>query len=242
MPQAVSLNNVDHKQLRVITRRGAEYGDAVSIALTFPSEFLQIQAHYPIVFRKNPDGPEFDALALLGLAPGENLFLGSDIGLDGWDAGYVPLTLQRQPFLIGGSSDEPTVHVHIDSPRISTSKDEGEAVFMEHGSPTPFMERMNAMLAAIHRGLQTMPAFTAMLREFDLLEPFVFEIELDDGSKSRLDGFYTIKETSLNALGGEALAALHRAGHLQAIYMVLASMAKFRDLIDRRNRRDAGRG
>ena len=241
MPQAVSLNNVDHKHLRIITRRGAEFGDAVSIALTFPSEFIQIQAHYPIVFRKNQDGPEFDALALLGLAPGENLFLGSDIGQDGWDAGYVPLTLQRQPFLIGGSADQPTVHVHIDSPRIS-SNNEGEAVFMEHGSPTPYMERVNAILAAIHQGLQSMPAFTAMLREFDLLEPFVFEIELDDGSKNRLDGFYTIKETSLNALGAEALAALHRAGYLQAIYMVLASMAKFRALIDRRKRRDAGRG
>ena len=46
------LNNVDHKDLRVITTRGAEYGDDVMFALTFPAEFRNIQAHYPIVFRK----------------------------------------------------------------------------------------------------------------------------------------------------------------------------------------------
>lgn len=238
MPHAVLLNNVQHKDLRIITRRGAEYGDDVSIAVTFPSEFIQIQAHYPIVFRKSQEGPGFDALALLGLAPGENLFLDAD----GWNAGYVPLVLQRQPFLIGGSGDEPTVHVHIDSPRISNQPGEGEALFLEHGSPTPYLERMNSILFAIHQGLQDITAFVAKLQEFDLLEPFVVEIELNDGSKSRVDGFFTIKEKALNALGADALNTLHRAGYLQAIYMVLASMGKFRDLIDRKNRKHAGRG
>lgn len=232
MPQALLLNNVDHKDLRIITQRGAQYGDDVSLAATFPAEFVQIQAHYPIVFRKTQDGMGFDALALFGLAPGENLFLGPN----GWDATYIPLVLQRQPFLIGVAGDELTVHVHIDSPRISTTPGEGEAVFLEYGGPTPFLERMNSILLAIHQGLHGMPAFVAMLLERDLLEPFVFDIELNDGSKNRLDGFYTIKESTLNALDGNALGALHRAGYLQAIYMVLASMANFRALIERKNR------
>ncbi len=237
MPQAVLLNNVDHKDLRIITRRGAGYGDDVSIALTFPAEFIQIQAHYPIVFRRSQDGSGFDALALLGFTQGENLFLGAD----GWDASYLPLVMQRQPFLIGVAGDELTVHVHIDSPRISNRRDEGEAVFLEHGSPTPFMERVNSILHAIHQGLHGMPAFIATLLEYDLLEPFVLDIELNDGSQIRLDGFYTIKEKALNALDAGALGTLHRAGYLQAIYMVLASMGKFRDLIDRKNRSHAER-
>ena len=33
MPKPVLLNNVDHKNLRVITRRGARFGDAVMAAL-----------------------------------------------------------------------------------------------------------------------------------------------------------------------------------------------------------------
>ena len=233
MPQAVSLNNVDHKDLRIITRRGAEYGDDVSVVATFPAEFIQIQAHYPIVFRKTQDGSGFEAFALLGFTPGENLFLEAD----GWNAGYVPLVIQRQPFLIGVADDQLTVHVHIDSPRVSKRPDEGEAVFLEYGSPTPFMERVNSILYAIHQGLHGMPAFIAMLLQYDLLEPFVFEIELDDGSQSRLEGFFTIKEKTLNALDATALDTLHRAGYLQAIYMALASMGKFRDLIERKNQR-----
>jgi hypothetical protein len=237
MPQAILLNNVDHKDLRIITKRGAKYGDDVSIAATFPAEFIQIQAHYPIVFRREQDGPGFDAFALLGFVPGENLFLGAD----GWEATYVPLVIQRQPFLIGVAGDELTVHIHIDSPRVSTKQGEGEAVFLPYGSPAPFMERMNSTLLAIHQGLRGMPAFIAMLREHDLLEPFVFEIELDDGSQNRLEGFYTIKEKTLNALNGGALDTLHRAGYLQAIYMVLASMGNFRALIERKNRLHARR-
>src|SRR6185437_6339382 len=163
MPQAVLLNNVEHKDLRVITRHGAQYGDDVSIAATFPAEFIQIQAHYPIVFRRGQDGSGFDAFALLGFTPGENLFLGAE----GWDVPYVPLVIQRQPFLIGVAGEDLTVHVHIDSPRISHNKDEGEAVFLEYGSPTPFMERMNSVLFAIHQGFHGLPAFVSALLQYD---------------------------------------------------------------------------
>ena len=81
MNNAVLLNNIDHKDLRVITTRGAAYGDDVKFALTFPAEFRNVQAHYPIVFQKTADG-KFQSIALFGFQDKENLFLGPD----GWDA------------------------------------------------------------------------------------------------------------------------------------------------------------
>jgi len=237
MPKAVLLNNVDHKNLRIITKRAAEYGDDAIIVSTFPSEFIHLQAHYPIVFRKTQEGLGFDAFALLGFVPGENLFLGPD----GWTVNYVPLAIQRQPFLIGVSGEELTVHVQIDSPRIATQPDQGEAVFLPHGSPTDYLERINSTLLAIHQGVQSMPAFIAALMEHELLEAFVVDAQLEDGSKHRLDGFYTINENKLNALSGTALEALQRAGYLKPIYMVIASMGNFRDLIERKNRLHARR-
>jgi len=232
MPKAVPLNNVEHKDLRIISKPGAEFGDDIMFANTFPAEFLSVQAYYPIVFHKTPDGLTFEAFALFGLQDDENLFLGPA----GWDANYVPLVVQRQPFLIGVAGEELTLNVYIDSPRISKRQDEGEAVFLSHGGPTPYLERMNSILFAIHQGLGTMPAFITALLEHDLLESFVFEFELNDGSQGRLDGFYTIKEAKLNALNGAVLETLHRAGHLQAIYMAMASMGNLRKLIDRKNR------
>jgi hypothetical protein len=233
MSQAVSLNNVDHKDLRVIAERGAAYGDDVMFSLTFPAEFRQVQAHYPIVFRRTDDASGYEALALFGFEPGENLFLGPQ----GWDAHYIPLAIERQPFLIGRNGDELKVHIDLDHPRVSTSA--GEKLFLSYGGTSPYLERINSVLLTLHEGLQAMPAFVQALLEHELLESFVADIELKDGSQHRLMGYLTIDEERLRALPGAALERLSREGHLQAIYMVVASFAHIRDLIARREGRHA---
>ncbi len=234
MAKTVLLNNVDHQALRVIVNRGVEYGDDVMFAITFPAEFRNLQAHYPIVFRKSPDAATFQPIALFGFKEGQNLFLDAQR----WDATYVPLVIERQPFLIGVADDELTIHVDLDSPRISTT--EGEAVFRTHGGTTEFLERINSVLLAIHEGLQGTPAFIAALLEHELLESFVFDIGLADGSINRLAGFYTINEERLHGLGGSALESLNRAGHLQAVFMAIASLSNLRALIERQNRSHVG--
>ena len=230
MTNTVLLNNVDHKELRVITKRGAQFGDAVMSSMTFAAEFRDLQAHYPIVFRKTNDGLSFEAIVLFGFQEGENLFLGSS----GWDASYVPLLIERQPFLIGNTGGELMMHVDLDSPRVSGA--EGEPVFLPHGGNSEFLERMNSVLLSIHQGLQSTAAFIAALTEHQLLESFVLDIELNDGSQNRLAGFYTINEDKVRSLDGAVLEQLNRAGYLQAIFMVIASLSNFRALIERKNR------
>ncbi|MES2348903.1 MAG: SapC family protein, partial [Pseudomonadota bacterium] len=70
MTNTVLLNNIDHQNLRVITKRGAEYGDSLMSSVTFPSEFRDVQACYPIVFRKTADGLGFEPIALFGFQEG----------------------------------------------------------------------------------------------------------------------------------------------------------------------------
>lgn len=239
MPNHALLNNVDHKHLRVITARGAAYGDAVMSALTFPAEFRELQASYPIVFARSADGATFDALALFGFEHGENLYLEERDGVARWDAPAIPLSVERQPFLIGRGGDELSVHVDLDHPRVSSS--EGEAVFLTYGGTSEYLERIASILRTLHDGLEAARGFSAALAELELLESFVLDVELDDGARHRLEGFYTINEERLAALAPEQLARLHGAGHLQPIYMALASLSQFRGLIDRRNRANAGR-
>jgi hypothetical protein len=229
MSNTVLLNNIDHKDLRVITTRGAAYGDDVKSALTFPAEFRNVQACYPIVFHKAADG-KFQCIALFGFEDQENLFLGPG----GWDAQYVPLAIERQPFLIGFRDREPMVHIDLASPRVSRT--EGAALFREYGGSTEFLERMSSVLLTIHRGLEAVPAFIDTLLQHDLLESFVLDVELNDRSQHRLTGFYTINEERLGTLDAGALERLHQAGYLQALYMAIASLSHFRDLIERRNR------
>jgi len=228
--QAVPLTHAEHADLRVITRRGAEWGDNLMSVPAFPIEFRSLQAHYPIVFQKAEDG-SFQPVALLGLREGDNLFLGPQ----GWDAHYLPLALERMPFLIGRRNRELMLDIDLDSPRVSRS--EGEPLYTPQGTPTPYLDRVNSMLRAIHEGFQQMPAFVDALLTNGLLESFVLDVELANGAQHRLAGFYTINEESLNALPDAALLALHRSGHLTMIHQALSSLSHFRDLIERENRR-----
>lgn len=236
MSHPVLLNNVDHKHLRIRTGYAADFGDRHMVAPTFPAEFRELQAHYPIVFRKSDDGTHFEPVALLGFQDGENLFLHGGR----WDAATIPLSVQRQPFLIGVDGDDLMVHVDTDSPRCSDS--EGEPVFLPHGGTTEFLEQVNSTLLSLHQGLQATPLFMSALLSLELLESFVLDVELDDGTQGRLAGFYTIHEERLARLEASVLGELHRAGYLQAIFMAVASLSNFRALIERKNRLHAARG
>jgi len=237
MPNIQLLNNVDHKNLRVITDHSAEYGDNQWFAPTFAHEFRNLQSHYPIVFTKNPETGQFQAVALLGFEVDENLFLTDE----GWDAMYIPLSVVRQPFLIGfqqNSEDgvtsvEPVISVNMDSPRISETQ--GEPVFLEHGGNSEYLEQINSLLDLVHEGHERNQAFVDMLLGMDLLESFVLDVELNDGSEHRMSGFYTINETSLRGLTGDDLVILNNNGYLEAVYMAIASLANISALVEKKN-------
>ena len=237
MANHVLLNNVEHKDLRVITTRSAEYGDNKQYAITFSWEFRSIQADYPILFRKGVEVGEFIPVALFGFEEDENLFLNDA----GWDANYIPLTVEQEPFLIGfqqsasggDAANEPVIHVDLDSPRISST--EGQAVFEAHGGISPYLDRVNSVLNTINEGYAVHQLFIRELVEHGLLETVALDIELNDGSKNRLMGFYTINEGALYDLGGDILGSLNEKGFLEPIYMAIASLSNIRSLIDRKN-------
>lgn len=234
----VLLNNIDHKDLKVSTDRSAALGDNVMSCVAYPNEFRNLQAHYPIVFARDGQSGQTVAVALLGLEKGENLFLSDQ----GWDNDYVPHALAMQPFLIGFSQgpdgrQQPVIHIDMDSPRI---RDDGAPLFLPMGGHAPLLEQATAALEAVQQGHELNAGFVALLHKYDLLEPFVFDIELKDGSTNRLAGFHTINEEKLQGLDGSALADLNENGFLHAVYMAVASLSNFNELIRRKNNRLSG--
>lgn len=229
MTKHVQLDPVAHRDLRIDTRHAPSLGDDVMVAPTFPDEFRDLQAHYPVVFRV--DGERVQPLALLGLQQGGNLFLDAS----GWDAHHVPLAIARQPFLIGADGGSATIHIDLDHPRARSA--EGEPLFLAHGGIAPHLQRVQEILQRLQRGIAAVPAFVGALQAHALLEPFTLDVRLDNGQAHRLAGFHIIDEARLRALDSVAVAALHSGGHLEPIYMAMASMSRFRDLIDRMNRR-----
>ena len=123
------------------------------------------------------------------------------------------------------------VSIDIDSPRIHPEL--GEPVFLEHGGNSDLLESVNSILNVLYVGMSTTKPFFKTLEELDLLETFVLDAQLSDGSEHRLAGFYTINEDVLAELEGPELEMLNKRGYLEAIYMVIASMTNLSALLER---------
>lgn len=233
------LNNVAHKDLRVITRFGREFGDDVGMVPAFPSEYAELQREYPIFFRKDQDSGQWQSVALLGFEQHENLFL-----RDGrWNAAYLPGAAAKGPFLIGFQEqlidgelrEEPVIHVDLDHPRISFS--EGEAVFLPHGGNSPYLQHIADVLHGIRNGAEFGTAMFAAFDSLGLIQPVNLDVQLDEKHRVTVSGLHGIDRERLAVLDAESLLRLNQAGYLEGAYLVLASLHNVRRLMAEKQRR-----
>ena len=236
------LNPLDHARLHIRSGSGAEFGDAVMACLAVPLEFRRLAWDYPILFRYDSETRSYSAFALLGFEPGENLFVE-----DGhWAASCRPLAISVQPFLIGRSQngDGPAqVHIDLAHPRVELDGPTtagSAAVFDKDGNPTAFLDSITDMLGALDEGYRESAAFMTALSRNDLLEPFSMDVTLATGESHRMVGYHLIHEERLRQLEPSVLIDLHRAGHLEPIFMALASLGNLAKLLRRKNLRVHG--
>ena len=220
MANTALLNNIDHADLKIITRRGAEFGDSVNQVAVYPTEFSELQRDYPIFFRKDEAGNYF-CVVLMGLDKGENLFLAGDR----WNANYVPALV---------------IHVDLDNPRVS--KTEGEPLFLAQGGNAPYLQHVSQVLRVIAIGDEmTKPMFEAF-DQAGLIEPVSLDLKLDDHTEYKVPDLFTLSEERLAALEGEMLERLHKGGFLRAAYLVLASLSNVNRLINMKNAKRSAAG
>lgn len=233
------LNNVTHKDLRVITDFGRQFGDEIGMVLAFPSEYAELQREYPIFFRKDADNGQWQSVALLGFEQHENLFL-----QDGrWNAAYLPGAVAKGPFLIGFQEQridgelrkEPVMHVDLEHPRVSFSG--GEPVFLPHGGNSPYLQHIAEVLRGIRDGIEFGAAMFAAFDSMALIQPVNLDVQLDDKHRVSVNGLYGIDRERLAALDAESLQRLNQAGFLEGAYLVLASLHNMRRLMAEKQRR-----
>jgi hypothetical protein len=231
------LNNVDHHDLRVITRGGAEFGEAVNQILVFPTEFEAIQREYPIVFRRDAEGA-LRPVALLGFSRDENLFL--DEACE-WQARHIPALFQRGPFSIAAPDSgegEPMIRIDLDHPRVSRS--EGTPVFLPQGGNSPYLEQVTAILGAIYLGHRLLEPMIAAFEAAGLLRQVNLEARVGETEVHVVPGVFIIDRERLAALSAKELAELHQGGFLQAVFFAAASLANVQRLADLKGRKVAG--
>jgi hypothetical protein len=235
MARRVRLDNVEHARLRVSGRSTNDL--SINQALVVPNEFEQLQREYPILFRKDSDG-SFQAVALLGLDRGENLF--ADEGV--WNTSYAPATLRRGPFFFGVGDEEqrgsPAIVIDLDDPRVSEA--EGEPFFLPHGGAAPCLQQAADALRIVHQGLELSRTMFSLFSELDLIRPIAIDVNIGDGKQYHLADFFTIDAERFGALSGSELERLNRAGFLAPAIHARSSLGNINRLIELKTDKLAG--
>jgi hypothetical protein len=256
MAQLVAINPQLHQQLRLHPAKAEWHSKGIQLMPVVPTEFASMATQAPIVLTKNGQTGQFVSVALLGFAPGENLFFSNN----SWQGDYVPLQIQRQPFFLGqaeaagqtstesgnsgGTQGAPEFVVCIDndSPTIcpptsqGSNSDDTQQLFTESGADSAYFQQAKQCLAELLRGEQQLQQLMQALLGHDLLQPLSLDIVFDNEQSTRLNGLYTIDQQKLAALSAVALSELHQAGWLLPIYTLIASTAQIYPLIARKNR------
>lgn len=235
MSQYELLNNLKHRDLKILTQRGIDMGDGVGGCVVYPTELNELQKFYPVFFQRQDDGGWL-LVSIFGFENNENLYLQNNQ----WSVPYIPAVIEREPFLIGMQHSparpdpEPVIHVDMQSPRISRDGT-GEAVFLQQGGNSVYLERMMKVLTVVHEGVAEAERMVAEFSALDLFEPINLEVELDNSSRYVIDKFYTLSKERLLALPDNHLGRLHRNGLLRYAYMIIGSLTNFQRLVDYKN-------
>jgi len=190
-------------------------------------EIAAASRNYPIVFAADSAQP----IAVLGLER-RNLFLGDD---GRWTEGaYVPAYVRRYPFAFMATVNPDGFALAIDagSERIAKSGDDGEPLF-EDGKPSTLTREALEFCTAFGREAELTTLFATALKEKDLLIDRRADATLPDGRKLGLGGFQIVDAAKFAALDDETVLAWHKKGLLALVHFHLASLERFKDLLDR---------
>ena len=221
------LDPASHAALRIAPLR--DFGIAARLHAVFvaATEIPEAALEYPIVFVHSGEldaggAPVVSPVALLGLVPGENLFVQGGR----WQARYVPAFVRRYPFVSGRRGPM------IDMAWSGLSPIDGEPLFDEAGRPTPTLAAALDFLARFDAEALRTRGFTARLAALELLQPLQADATLPDGTRLTVEGFRVVDEDRLRALPDAEVLELHRSGMLMLVHLHRASLARMRHLVE----------
>jgi len=213
--------------------------NAVPISHT---EFQSAAREYAIVFTTGDEGKTYAAVAVLGIAAGENLFFADGA----WTSGvYVPAYARRYPFCMA----RVTLNQVQQQDRLicveKSTLDEGagEPMFDAAGKPLEKWSGIERLLTEYEADLERSREMCAVLADYGLLEPFTMQATLNQdkgGGALQLTGMQRVNEKRLETLNAAQLKNLVRKGFLARIYLHLLSLENFARLLERKAARHKG--
>lgn len=235
-PPVATINKDKHAKLRAKPNVDFAHAKELNLAAVMLTEISAVAANFPVIFIQHPDSKAIRPAALFGLRPGENYYYGAE----GWDATYVPLLIQRHPFLIGADDANPdsnNLTMCIDTSSPFLTEGEGIALFDDNGNGTDFLNSRNRMLTEIFEGEKITNQFVAKVVELNLLKPFELLVQGQDGITRKVTGLLTLDEVKLRQMANEVLLELHKLDFLAALYVIYGSLFQIHRMMQLRNRK-----
>ncbi|GGA81529.1 peptidase [Neiella marina] len=239
MSNFTPLDPASHQDIRVITDRGADYGENIHLVPVVADELRQLVLEYPVCLLKDPNTGQFGMHALLGFEPGNNLFLQAER----WQANYIPLHIRRQPFMVAvngptgtpATPENTVVTIDMNHPRVTQTG--GESLFSAEGEPSEYTRQISSLLAGLIPAVIRTERFVEALVQHQLIEAVQFTVNLADGSKQSFGGLYTINEEALAQLSEQQVMEFHQQGYFQACHLLLASIGNIQKLVTLQSQR-----
>ncbi len=219
--RVVPLNRNTHRRLRLRTaQHNARFAASLNSVPLTTVEFPHAASEYAIVFARLENG-NFLPAAMVGLRNAENLYVDAD---SRWKRGYVPAFLRQYPFMLAEDPANGMLTVCVDMAYDGLSEQEGEPLFDEQGQDSANLSQAMSFLQEFHNEFKRTAAFTAKLKELDLLEQRVIRFGGEGEPQRELGGVYVVSEERLLKLDDAAIPELLRSGALGLIYTHLVSM------------------
>jgi SapC len=205
-----------------------------SVVLNGP-EFPHAARSYPIVFTASEPRA---AVAVLGLADNENLFIRED---GAWLADtYIPAYVRRYPFILMEQAASNELVLCIDEASGLLSP-EGERKLFENGEPAKLVRDALAFCGEFHQHHRATGEFARALAAQGLLAPNEARVVMNTGRQLTLRGFEVIDEAKFNALPDEVFLDWRRRGWLPLVYCHFLSMANWAKLVELEGKRSAAK-
>ncbi len=234
----VPLNSKIHSDLKISPVDGYTFAAKTHLCSVVLHEFPECSAHYPIVFVKKPGSEKLHPVVLLGLTPGENLFVHAS---GEWEPGaYVPGAFRRYPFALAQVPDTDNLIVCMDQDSQHFSHDKGQPLFASDGKESEFLNKIRSFLIEMYNSERLAEKFTEKLQELELLVPGNLQVNTPEGS-NRFDGVYLIDENRLSGLSDAQFLALREHGFLAAVYTHLVSLLQIKKFFAKKSKLEASK-
>jgi len=214
-----------------------EFCRAINAVPISYSEYGIACRDYPLAFVSTDGGKHFAAVAVLGVAGGENLFLSAGK----WDENaYLPAYVRRYPFCMARVTLDSVAQadrlICVEKTFLS---EEGESMFDASGAPSERWKPIENLLREYEADLERGSELCAILADYALLEPFTLQANLKSGGAANLGGMYRVAEAKLEHLNAAQHKNLIKKGIMGRIYAHLISLENFARLLARKSQHAA---